>query len=206
MYAHRGWASSVIFSHLAKSGAPLKVLYRPGSDVSMLPESVETVEIDLADEDQVVQALENVDILLCVSSPARSFLSRLPCFLSRPPDASFHLTPCMCRSLVGHSGVDSQKYLLAALPRTNVQLFVPSDLAARYDPFCTANIPVNQRKAEIESEAKEKGIKTSVVLVGNIAEFALNTPCVALLFFVPSTFASLRLGRPSFLRSLTLGS
>lgn len=156
----------------------------------MLPESVETVEVDLADEDKVVQALENVDILLCVSSPDRLFQT-LPCYLSRPPDTSFLLTPFICRSLVGHSGVDSQKYLLAALPRTNVQLFVPSDLAARYDPFCTANIPVNHRKAEIEREAKEKGIKTSVVLVGNFAEFALNTPCVALFLLPPPTLACL---------------
>jgi uncharacterized protein YbjT (DUF2867 family) len=64
VYAHRGWASSGIVTALASSGAPLRVLYRPGSDVSSLPNSVETVQVDLEDEDAVVAALDGIDILM----------------------------------------------------------------------------------------------------------------------------------------------
>lgn len=70
VYGHRGWASSVIVASLAASGAPLKVLYRPGSDVSGLPEGVQAVEVDLADEDALVRALDDVDILLCAPQRA----------------------------------------------------------------------------------------------------------------------------------------
>lgn len=63
---------------------------------------------------------------------------------------------------------------MKAIPHTNVQLFSPSDLAARYDEQ-GRQIPVNKAKDEVEREAKQAGIPITVVLPGNFAEFALNT-------------------------------
>ncbi|KAL3483336.1 hypothetical protein BJX62DRAFT_245003 [Aspergillus germanicus] len=100
IYGHRGWASSAIAAAMIASGAPIKVLYRPGSDISSLPDSVPTVAVDLDDQGQVVAALQDVDIVI---------------------------------SLVGHEGVTRQHGLVKAIPETGVRLFVPSDLAARYD-------------------------------------------------------------------------
>ncbi|KAK2602396.1 hypothetical protein N8I77_008931 [Diaporthe amygdali] len=77
-------------------------------------------------------------------------------------------------SLVGHEGVQSQHAFVEAIPHTHVQLFCPSDLAARYDEQ-GLQIPVNKAKDEVERAAKEAGIPTTVVLPGNFAEFALNT-------------------------------
>lgn len=85
------------------------------------------------------------------------------------------------RSLVGHEGVTRQLSLVNAIPKTNVQLFVPSDLAARYDEQ-GLRIPVNHAKDEVERAARAAGIPVSVVLTGNFAEFALATPQVVLLF------------------------
>jgi nucleoside-diphosphate-sugar epimerase len=64
VYGHRGWASSVITKALAASGAPLKVLYRGGSDVSDLPSNITKVEVDVEDQDALVAALLNVDIVM----------------------------------------------------------------------------------------------------------------------------------------------
>lgn len=79
------------------------------------------------------------------------------------------------RSLVGHEGVRRQHGFVKAIPKTNVKLFSPSDLAARYDEQ-GLRIGVNKEKDEVEKAAKAAGIPTTVVLVGNFAEFALNTP------------------------------
>jgi hypothetical protein len=51
------------------SGAPVKVLYRAGSDLSSLHGSsaVERVEVDTDDLDGLVSSLENVDVLMYVS-------------------------------------------------------------------------------------------------------------------------------------------
>lgn len=64
VYGHRGWVSSVIFAALVQSGAPVKVLYRPGSDVSDLPESVTSVKVDVEDQKAVEAALQDVDIVM----------------------------------------------------------------------------------------------------------------------------------------------
>lgn len=64
VYGHRGWASSAIVDALAKSGAPLKVIHRPGSDVSSLPSSVTTAEVDIKDEAALAAALQDIDILM----------------------------------------------------------------------------------------------------------------------------------------------
>lgn len=64
VYGHLGWASSVIVKALIRSGAPIRVLHRAGSDISSLPSSVSTVEVDLSKEDDVVKALDGVDIVM----------------------------------------------------------------------------------------------------------------------------------------------
>ncbi|PYH76965.1 NAD(P)-binding protein [Aspergillus uvarum CBS 121591] len=141
VYSHRGWASSAIVQALIASGAYTKVLYRPGSDISSLPSTVSTVEIDVADQSAVIDALKDIDIVI---------------------------------SLVGHEGVLRQLQLVSAIAKTNVQLFVPSDLAARYDEQ-GMRIPVNNNKGMVEAAAQAAGIPTTVVLPGNFAEFALAT-------------------------------
>ena len=64
---------------------------------------------------------------------------------------------------------------MTAIPKTNVRLFVPSDLAARYDEQ-GMRIPVNHAKGEVESAARNAAIPMTVVHPGNFAEFALATP------------------------------
>ncbi|KAL6408727.1 hypothetical protein AUP68_07673 [Ilyonectria robusta] len=141
VYGHRGWASSKIIEALAASKAPIKVLYRPGSDVSGLPPHVSKEEVDVDDQAALVAALQNIDIVI---------------------------------SLVGHEGVSRQHAFVKAIPHTKVQLFSPSDLAARYDEQGN-RVPVNMKKLEVEVAAKVAGIATTVVVTGNFAEFALNT-------------------------------
>lgn len=79
--------------------------------------------------------------------------------------------------LVGHSGVPLQHHFVKAIPKTQVKLFVPSDLAARYDEQGNS-IPVNRHKSEVERAARLAGIPITVILPGNFAEFALCTPYV----------------------------
>ncbi|KAL0932186.1 NmrA-like family protein (Rossmann-fold NAD(P)(+)-binding protein) [Colletotrichum truncatum] len=141
VYGHRGWGSSRIVSALISSGVPIRVLFRAGSDISNIPETVEKVEVDVNDEQALIAALQDIDIVI---------------------------------SLVGHEGVQRQHGFVKAIPKTNVKLFSPSDLAARYDEQ-GMRIGVNKAKDEVERAAKEAGIPTTVVLIGNFAEFALNT-------------------------------
>lgn len=68
-----------------------------------------------------------------------------------------------------------QHAFVKAIPKTNVKLFSPSDLAARYDEQ-GLKIGVNGAKDEVEKAANAAGIATTVVLLGNFIEFALNTP------------------------------
>ncbi|KAH7043768.1 nmrA-like family protein [Macrophomina phaseolina] len=64
VYGHRGLFSSRIVSALIASDAHITVLYRPGSDVSNLPASVPKIEVDVLDQDGLVAALQNIDIVL----------------------------------------------------------------------------------------------------------------------------------------------
>ena len=64
VYGHRGWASSEIVSHLIASGAPITVLYRPGSDISNVRDKAKSIEVDVADHDALVAALQDIDIVL----------------------------------------------------------------------------------------------------------------------------------------------
>ncbi|RDW63566.1 NmrA-like family protein [Coleophoma cylindrospora] len=64
VYGHRGWASSKVVSALAASSAPIKVLYRSGSDISSLPSNVAKIEVDVNDEAALVAALQGIDIVI----------------------------------------------------------------------------------------------------------------------------------------------
>ncbi|KAJ4258507.1 hypothetical protein NW757_003075 [Fusarium falciforme] len=64
VYGHRGWATTRIVAALIASGAPITVLHRAGSDTSALPASVPKIEVDVFDEDALVNALQNIDIVL----------------------------------------------------------------------------------------------------------------------------------------------
>ncbi|KAK7948015.1 uncharacterized protein PG986_008901 [Apiospora aurea] len=104
VYGHRGWASSSIVKALIASGAPIRVLHRPGSDVSMLPSAsnLTTVAIDLEDQPALVSALEGIDIVSCITGQTGVPLQRA--FVKAIPQAK------------------------------DVKLFVPSDLAWRHSP------------------------------------------------------------------------
>ncbi|EXF84449.1 hypothetical protein CFIO01_02764 [Colletotrichum fioriniae PJ7] len=142
IYGHRGWASSKITEALIASGAPIRIIYRPGSDISSLPASVTTVEVDVSDDEALVDALHDIDIVI---------------------------------SLVGHEGVERQHAFIKAIPKTQVKLFSPSELAGRYDEQ-GLKIVVNKTKRQVEEASIVAGIPTTMVLLGNFAEFALNTP------------------------------
>ena len=64
IYGHRGWASSAITDALIASGAPIKIIYRPGSDVSNIPSTVSTVEVDVTDTQALIDALQDIDIVM----------------------------------------------------------------------------------------------------------------------------------------------
>lgn len=77
-------------------------------------------------------------------------------------------------SLVGHEGVTKQYNFIQAIPKTNVKLFVPSDLGYRVDEKM-ATIPVLKAKAGVEKASKDAGIPTTVVLPGNLAESTFDS-------------------------------
>ncbi|KAH7240458.1 hypothetical protein B0J15DRAFT_538082 [Fusarium solani] len=64
IYGHRGLLSSRIAAALVASGAPVTVLYRPESDASNFPASVPTIKVDPFDEDALVAALHDIDIVI----------------------------------------------------------------------------------------------------------------------------------------------
>ena len=64
IYGHRGWAASAITDALIASGAPVKVLYRPGSDVSSLPGDTPTIQVNVDDTPALVEVLQDVDIVM----------------------------------------------------------------------------------------------------------------------------------------------
>jgi nucleoside-diphosphate-sugar epimerase len=68
VYGHRGWASSAIVNALIDSGAPVKVLYRPGSDVGHLSLGIPRTEVDVNDQEALQKALSDVDILMLVDA------------------------------------------------------------------------------------------------------------------------------------------
>ncbi|PWY62421.1 NmrA-like family protein [Aspergillus eucalypticola CBS 122712] len=144
VYGHRGFVGSRVVPALIASGAPITVLHRPSSDTSNLPEHVRKIEVDVLDEDALVDALQDIDIVI---------------------------------SLVGDEGTDRQYGFVKAIPRTKVQLFSPSDFCLRY---CEQGMrmPCMKAKAKVEKASKDAGIPTTVIHVGNFAEFTLSTTAV----------------------------
>ncbi|KAH7071083.1 hypothetical protein BKA63DRAFT_535076 [Paraphoma chrysanthemicola] len=144
VYGHRGFVGSRVVAALIASGAPITVLHRSSSDTSNVPDHVKKVEVDVLDEDALVGALQDIDIVI---------------------------------SLVGDEGTDRQYGFVKAIPRTNVQLFSPSDFCLRY---CEQGqrMPCMKAKANVEQASKDAGIPTTVVHAGNFAEFTLNTTAV----------------------------
>lgn len=64
IYGHRSWAGAPFTQAIAAAGAPVKILHRPGSDISGLPAGVTSVRVDISDIEALVSALEDVDILM----------------------------------------------------------------------------------------------------------------------------------------------
>ncbi|GLI82144.1 hypothetical protein PoHVEF18_010545 [Penicillium ochrochloron] len=141
IYGHRGWASSAIAQALLTTGAPAKLLYRPGSNANGLKGEFTEVEVDIKDQDALRAALKDVDILI---------------------------------SLVGREDIPLQHAFIQAIPHTDVQLFVPSDLAFRCDEQ-GLRIDVNKEKDNVERAAREAGVATCVILPCVFAESGLNT-------------------------------
>lgn len=73
IYGHRGWSSSAIAQALLTSGAPAKLLYRPGSNSNGLTGSFSEIEVDIQDQDALRAALKDVDILMYLPLPLSSF-------------------------------------------------------------------------------------------------------------------------------------
>ncbi|XEV07472.1 hypothetical protein FSHL1_012759 [Fusarium sambucinum] len=141
VYGHRGLFSSPIAAALVASGAPVTILYRPESDVSNFPANVPTIKVDPFDEDALVAALHDIDIVI---------------------------------SLVGDSGVDAEQGFVRAIPRTQVKLFVPSDLGLRYGEEGML-IPLLRKKEDVQEAARQAGIPLTVILIANFAEFTLGS-------------------------------
>lgn len=80
-------------------------------------------------------------------------------------------------SLVGQEGVPLQHHLVAAIAKTKVKLFVPSDLGFRCDEE-GRRIPVMGAKSAIEDAAREAGIPMTVIWPGVLAESSLSSPSV----------------------------
>lgn len=61
---HRSWVGQKVLPALAQTGCPLKVIVRSGSPIGEVPEGVEVVQLNWADEDAFVNALKGVNIVL----------------------------------------------------------------------------------------------------------------------------------------------
>lgn len=77
VYGHRGFVGSRVVAALIASGAPITVLHRPSSDTSNLPDHVRKIEVDVLDEDALVGALQDIDIVMSVRATAHLYLSNL---------------------------------------------------------------------------------------------------------------------------------
>ncbi|KAG5783475.1 hypothetical protein H9Q73_002893 [Fusarium xylarioides] len=64
VYGHRGFVASRVVPALIASGAPITVLHRSSSDTSSLPKHVKKIQVDVLDEDDLVAALQDIDIVL----------------------------------------------------------------------------------------------------------------------------------------------
>ncbi|EGU86963.1 hypothetical protein FOXB_02519 [Fusarium oxysporum f. sp. conglutinans Fo5176] len=137
IYGHRGLFSSRIAAALVASGAPVTVLYRPESDASNFHASVPTIKVDPFDEDALVAALHDIDIVM-------------------------------------GQGCRRGARLRPGYPRTQVQLFVPSDLGLRYGEEGML-IPLLKKKEDVQEAARQAGIPLTVILIANFAEYTLGS-------------------------------
>ncbi|KAF6823777.1 hypothetical protein CMUS01_10547, partial [Colletotrichum musicola] len=135
------FANARIVAALVASGAPITVLYRSSSNTSTIPADVRKIEVDVLDEDALVDALKDIDIVL---------------------------------SLVGDEGVSREYGFIKAIPRTNVKLFVPSDMGLRYGAEGRL-VPIIKAKEDHQHAVRDAGIPMTVVLIGKFAEFTLST-------------------------------
>ncbi|KAM0209898.1 hypothetical protein ACHAQD_010917 [Fusarium lateritium] len=146
VWGHRGFVGSRVVPTLIASGAPITVLHRPGSDTSSLPDDVKRIEVDVLDEDALVAALQDIEIVL---------------------------------SFVGDIATDTQYGFVKAIPKTNVQLFCPSDFCLRYGEQ-GMRMPCMKAKANVEKASKDAGIPTTIIHAGNFVEFTLSTVAVGI--------------------------
>ncbi|KAK7221530.1 hypothetical protein V2G26_009533 [Clonostachys chloroleuca] len=70
VWGHRGFVGSAVVTALIASGAPVTILHRPGSDTSHLPDHVKKIEVDDLDEDALVAALQDIDIVISLVGDA----------------------------------------------------------------------------------------------------------------------------------------
>ncbi|KAJ6084587.1 hypothetical protein N7486_011387 [Penicillium sp. IBT 16267x] len=140
VYAHRGWASSKIFESLAKSGAPVRLLYRPGSDISNVPSGVEVVEVDTGDQNALKASLKDIDIMISLVGQAgveiqHAFVKALPhtdVKLFVPSDLAFRCDEQGLRARVNRLKYEVEKAAEAAgIPTTIILpgLFAESALS-----------------------------------------------------------------------------
>jgi hypothetical protein len=168
IYGHRGWASSAIAQALLTTGAPAKLLYRPGSNANGLKGDFTEIEVDVQDQDALRAALKDVDILMYAPP-----YSPIPAYNPTLGSRNANQNP-LYRSLVGREDIPLQHAFIQAIPHTDVQLFVPSDLAFRCDEQ-GLRIDVNKEKDDVERAAREAGVATCVTLPCVFAESGLNT-------------------------------
>nr|XP_036575813.1 uncharacterized protein CTRU02_14223 [Colletotrichum truncatum]KAF6782446.1 hypothetical protein CTRU02_14223 [Colletotrichum truncatum] len=76
-------------------------------------------------------------------------------------------------SLVGDRDVDKEHGFVKAIPRTNVKLFVPSDLGLQYGEEGNL-IPIIKQKDDLQRAVRDAGIPMTRILIGNFAEFTLG--------------------------------
>ncbi|TQN64947.1 Eugenol synthase 1, partial [Colletotrichum shisoi] len=80
-------------------------------------------------------------------------------------------------SPVGDEGVGREHGFVKAIPRTDVKLFVPSDLSLRYGEE-GLKVPIIKKKEELQEAVRQAGIPMTVVLFANFAEFTIK--CIAM--------------------------
>ncbi|XWW98406.1 hypothetical protein V2A60_006406 [Cordyceps javanica] len=80
-------------------------------------------------------------------------------------------------SLVGHEGIARQFGLIKAIPKTQVKLFVPSDMSHEIDEQ-GSRIPVLKLKREVEEATRTAGIAMTLVRPCYLVESSMRTPQV----------------------------
>ncbi|RKK65760.1 hypothetical protein BFJ69_g16005 [Fusarium oxysporum] len=119
-----------------------------------------------------------VTVLYRPESDASNFHASVPTIKVDPFDedalvAALHGIDIVI-SLVGDRGVDAEQGFVRAIPRTQVQLFIPSDLGLRYGEEGML-IPLLKKKKDVQEAARQAGIPLTVILIANLAEYTLGS-------------------------------